>query len=146
MQVKGILTGGMQSYKEAGYPMEINDRIDLVCERPLWCLSMYIVIHTHTYWHTHMQTKGRTLNSYLAEGSRLLDVRTEGEYKSNTAKGATNLPLASLNSLLSALDLWVMKQSEQQHMYMYMYIVHVYIYIYMYIYIHVDVQVCMCTC
>ena len=50
------------------------------------------------------QSQGPKLSSFLAEGARLLDVRTEGEYKSNTAKGATNLPLADLNSLLSALD------------------------------------------
>ena len=50
------------------------------------------------------QSQGPKLSSYLAKGAHMLDVRTEGEYKSNTAKGATNLPLANLNSLLSALD------------------------------------------
>ena len=50
------------------------------------------------------QKAGPALDSYLASGHQLIDVRTEGEFKSNTAKAAINLPLANLYGLTEKLD------------------------------------------
>ena len=45
-----------------------------------------------------------SLESLLASGHRLVDVRTETEYNGNTATSATNMPLATLPTQLDKLD------------------------------------------
>jgi len=77
-KVKAVLVGGMASYQAAGYPVETSSRVDL--------------------------KSGPSLDSLLSSGSKLIDVRTEGEYLSNSAKGALNLPLATLHSHLDQLE------------------------------------------
>ena len=45
-----------------------------------------------------------SLESLLASGNRLIDVRTETEFKGNTATSAANIPLATLLTQLDTLD------------------------------------------
>ena len=54
-----------------------------------------------------LQFSGRSLADYLAQGYKVLDVRTEGEFESNTVKGAVNIPLGKLNNLTHLLDKYV---------------------------------------
>lgn len=77
--VKAVLQGGIESYREAGLPLASFERIDL-------------------------RTPNTSLDSLLSSGHKLLDVRTETEFKSNSAVSATNTPLASINSHLAQLD------------------------------------------
>ncbi len=51
-----------------------------------------------------LQKSGRSLDAYLSEGYRVLDVRTEGEFGGNRVRGALNLPLANIRSLMTSLD------------------------------------------
>jgi rhodanese-related sulfurtransferase len=77
--VKGVLKGGIEAYREAGLPLESFNRIDL-------------------------RAPETSLDSLLSSGHRLLDVRTEGEFQSNTATSAANTPLATLPTQLDKLD------------------------------------------
>ena len=54
-----------------------------------------------------LQFSGRSLADYLAQGYKVLDVRTEGEFESNTVKEAINIPLGKLNNLTHLLDKYV---------------------------------------
>lgn len=53
------------------------------------------------YYLTQRET---SLESLLASGNRLIDVRTETEFKGNTATSAANIPLATLLTQLDTLD------------------------------------------
>jgi hydroxyacylglutathione hydrolase len=77
--VKGVLKGGIDAYKDAGFALESFQRIDL-------------------------REPETSLESLLASGHRLIDVRTETEYNGNTATSATNMPLATLPTQLDRLD------------------------------------------
>ncbi|MEC4113544.1 rhodanese-like domain-containing protein [Myroides pelagicus] len=48
--------------------------------------------------------EGNDLATYLKSGAVLVDVRTIGEYKSGTAKGAINIPVDQLSNKLSKLN------------------------------------------
>lgn len=73
-KVKAVLEGGMASYRAAGLPLASTTRINL--------------------------KTGDPLETYLGSGRVLVDVRTGGEVSSNTGKGALNLPLAEIYSLM----------------------------------------------
>ena len=54
-----------------------------------------------------MQKSDEKLAELLSAGHQLMDVRTPGEYSSNTAKSAINAPLAELHQHTEKLDRWV---------------------------------------
>ena len=68
-----------------------------------YCIPTYI--HNVSIGYSSTQREPETsLESLLASGHRLIDVRTETEYNGNTATSATNMPLATLPTQLDRLD------------------------------------------
>ena len=66
--------------------------------------SINVTIHMNIHVFAPLKDSGPPLESYLTGDSQLMDVRTEVEFESNAAKGAINVPLASLNSLKDTLN------------------------------------------
>ena len=76
-----------------------------VCELPLIFTSYVPGILFRPSLSTAQKTPAHaSLESLLATGHRLLDVRTQGEFSNNSATSAPTLPLASLPSLMESLD------------------------------------------
>ena len=132
--MKAILSGVMSGYRDSGYPTASVERLDLVCVCVClfvcvcMCVCVFECVHVCARMYVTVcvcacacvcqsvvslydcisfplaQKAGPALDSYLASGHQLIDVRTEGEFKSNTAKAAINLPLANLYGLTEKLD------------------------------------------
>ena len=63
-----------------------------------------VYLHTSIGYSSTQREPETSLESLLASGHRLIDVRTETEYNGNTATSATNMPLATLPTQLDRLD------------------------------------------
>ena len=105
-----MLRGGIAAYKNAGLPIVSFERIDLVrIQTSIILLCMYVHLlgyyaYACNYPSPFQRNPETSLDSLLSSGYKLLDVRTEAEFQSNTASTAANLPLATLYSQLSSLD------------------------------------------
>eukprot|EP00731_Ephydatia_muelleri_P022012 Em0014g603a len=77
-QIKAVLDGGFSAYSSAGYPVCTEKRLNL--------------------------KDGVKVSDLITNGDILLDMRTPGEYQTNSVKGAINLPITSVYKGLNSLD------------------------------------------